>query len=139
MRHFFFVENNDPSGANWLLGTKICFFDLKIWVFGSKSQFFVLNRDFCQQGISPVCLGLQLSHSDHPQKFPFLSYGSLTLNFGPSSTKLDGTVRAIKKMTQNDNGPGLGQKYGEWPFNVRLKSVFWAKIAFYPKITPKIS
>ena len=65
--------------------------------------------------------------------------GISTPNFGQLSMQLGGTVRAIKKMTQNDNGPGLGQKYGEWPFNVRLKSVFWAKIAFYPKITPKIS
>ena len=30
--------------------------------------------------------------------------GISTLNFGPISTKLGGTVRAIKKMTQNDNG-----------------------------------
>ena len=28
-------------------------------------------------------------------------------------TKLGGTVRAIKKMTQNDNRPGPGQNYGE--------------------------
>ena len=28
-----------------------------------------------------------------------------TLNFGPPSTKLGGTVRVIKKMTHNDNGP----------------------------------
>ena len=32
-----------------------------------------------------------------------------TLNFGPFSTKLGGNVRAIKKMTQNDNRPGLKQ------------------------------
>ena len=36
-----------------------------------------------------------------------------TLNFGPISTKLGGIVRAIKKMTQKDNGPGLGRNYGE--------------------------
>ena len=34
--------------------------------------------------------------------------GIPTLNFGPISTKLGGTVRAIKKMTQKDNGPGPG-------------------------------
>ena len=39
--------------------------------------------------------------------------GISTLNFGPFSTKLGGTVGIIKKMTQNDNGPGLGRNYGE--------------------------
>ena len=39
--------------------------------------------------------------------------GATTLNFGPISTKLGGTVRAIKKMTQKDNGPGLGRNYGK--------------------------
>ena len=34
-------------------------------------------------------------------------------NFGPFSTKLGGTVWAIKKMTQNDYGPGPGRNYGE--------------------------
>ena len=28
-------------------------------------------------------------------------------------TKLGGIVRAIKKMTQKDNGPGPGRNYGE--------------------------
>ena len=36
-----------------------------------------------------------------------------TLNFEPFSTKLGGTVRTIKKMTQNDNGLGPSQNYGE--------------------------
>ena len=36
-----------------------------------------------------------------------------TLNFGPISTKLGGIVRAIKKMTQKDNGPGPCQNHGE--------------------------
>ena len=39
--------------------------------------------------------------------------GISTLNFGPFSTKLGGNVRAIKKMTPNDNGPGPGRNYGE--------------------------
>ena len=55
-------------------------------------------------GGSPLFLAL-LGHS-HVR-------GISTLNFGPISTKLGGTVRAIKKMTQNDNGPGLGWNYGE--------------------------
>ena len=38
--------------------------------------------------------------------------GATTLNFGPISTKLGGTVRAIKKMTQKDNGPFfMGPKF----------------------------
>ena len=52
-------------------------------------------------GGSPLFLAL-LGHS-HVK-------GRGTLNFGPISTKLGGTVRAIKKMTQKDNGPGPGRK-----------------------------
>ena len=36
-----------------------------------------------------------------------------SLNFGPWSTKLGETVRAIKEMTHNDNGPDPGRNYGE--------------------------
>ena len=36
-----------------------------------------------------------------------------TLNFGQISTKLVGTVRALKKMTQKDNEPGPGWNFGE--------------------------
>ena len=134
MRHLFCIENIDRRGTNWPLGAKMCFFDPKIWIFGAKSHFFLYgNRDLCQQGISPVCLGLQFSHSDHPEK---ISVSELTviyqgsplflavsghspitsisiLNFGPFSTKLGGTVWAIKKMTQNDNGPSPDRNYGE--------------------------
>ena len=39
--------------------------------------------------------------------------GATTLDFGLISTKLRGTVRAIKKMIQKDNGPGPGQNYRE--------------------------
>ena len=53
---------------------------------------------------SPLFLAL-LGHS-HVRGIP-------TLNFGPISTKLGGTVQAIKKMTQKDNGPGPGRNDGE--------------------------
>ena len=54
-----------------------------------------------------------------------------TLNFGPFSTKLGGTVRAIKKMTQNDNIPGLGRNYGETAvFTFGQKLFFVAKSPF---------
>ena len=129
MRHLLSVENIDRSGSNWPLGTKMCTFDPQIWIFGAKSHFF--NRNFCQQGISPVCLGLQLSHSDYPEKnsiselwvifrgsplflviFGLCHFISIsTLSFGLFLTKLGGTVRAIKKMTKDDNGPGPGRNY----------------------------
>merc|ERR1719220_2307937 len=42
MRHLFCVENIDRWGSNWPLGPKMCLFYPKIWIFGAKSQFFVL-------------------------------------------------------------------------------------------------
>ena len=116
------------------------------------------DRDFCQQSISQVYPGLQLSHSDQPEKnFRFRAKGHFrgsplflailglchfrgisTLSFGPISTKLGGTVRAIEKMTQNDNRPGLGWNYGETDiFTFCRKVVFWPKIGFNPKNHPK--
>ena len=115
MRHPFRVENIDRWGSNWPLGAKMCLCESER--FGAKSQFLYGDRDFCQQGISQVYPGLQLSHSDHPQKnFRFRARGHFlgsplflavlglchdrgisTLNFGPISTKLGGNVRAIKK------------------------------------------
>ena len=60
--------------------------------------------------------------------------GATTLNFGPISTKLGGTVRAIKKMTQKDNGPGPGRNYGETGvFTFGQKVVFGLKNGSYPK------
>ena len=93
-----------------------------------------------------------------PKKFPFPSYGSFfgahpcflavfghshfrgatTLNFGPISMKLGGIVRAIKKMTQKDNGPGPGRNYGETGvFTFDQKVVFGLKMGFTPKNRPK--
>ena len=68
MRHLFSVENIDRWGSNWLTGTKMCNFHPKIWIFWAKSQFLFWYRDFCQQGISPVYPGLQLTHWNHPRK-----------------------------------------------------------------------
>ena len=52
-----FVDPNTPSRSRPIgyLGQK--------WV-----NFLYGNRNFGQQSISPVCLGLQFSHSDHPEK-----------------------------------------------------------------------
>ena len=64
--------------------------------------------------------------------------GATTLNFGPISTKLGGTVRVIKKMTQKDNGPGPGRNYGETGvFTFDRKVVFGLKMGFTPKNHPK--
>ena len=64
--------------------------------------------------------------------------GRGTLNFGHISTKLGGTVRAIKKMTQKDNKPGPGRNYGETGvFTFGQKMVFGLKMGFTPKNHPK--
>ena len=55
-----------------------------------------------------------------------------TLNFGPSSRKLGGTVWAIKKMTHYDNGPGPGRNYGETTAFMFVRKVFLATICFSP-------
>ena len=101
----------------------------------------------CQQGITPVYPRLKLSHSDHSEKILFSSYGSFfgarpfsgrfglvslrTLNFGPSSTKLGGTVRAIKKwptMTTDSVRAGIAEKQ----LLLRLaEKCFLAKNAFF--------
>ena len=98
-----------------------------------KRNFCQRGGNFCQRGITQVYPGLQFSHSDYPKKIsvPELGVifwgsplvlavfghrrvrGATTLNFGPISTKLGGIVRAIKKMTQKDNGPGPGRNHGE--------------------------
>ena len=54
--------------------------------------------------------------------------------------KLVGTVRAIKKMTQNDNGPSPGQNYGKTAAFTFVRKVFffgwfWLKMHFNPKNT----
>ena len=64
--------------------------------------------------------------------------GISTPNFGPISTKLGGTVWAIKKMTQNDNGQGPGRNYGETDvFTFGQKVFFCPKMGFNPKNHPK--
>ena len=50
-----------------------------------------------------------------------------------------GTLRTIKKMTQNDNRPGPGRNYGDTAVLRLVEKWFLAKNAFYPKKTPKMS
>ena len=160
MRHLFRVENIDRGGSNWPLGAKMCFFDPKIWIFGAKSQFFVLEPRFLSTGhITSTPQGNNFLIQTTPKKISvselcvifwdsprFLAISGLchfviisNLNFGSWSTKLDGIVRAIRKMTHNDNGSGPGQNYGETAvFTFGRKVVFWPKILFFPKKTTEI-
>ena len=63
-----------------------------------------------------------------------------TPNFGPSLTKLVGTIRFTKKMTHNDNGPGPGRIYGETAvFTFCRKAENGPKIRFFPKKSPKFA
>ena len=117
---------------HWTLRFQLAawYINVLFWIFGAKSQFFCMviaifvNRAYYHA----VCLGLQLSHSDHQKNCIFklwvFFWGSpyfllLSLRnkkypfFLTFSTKLGGTLRAIKKMTQNYNGPGPGRYYRE--------------------------
>ena len=101
-----------------------------------------------------VCLGLQFSHSDHQKNCIFklwvFFWGSpyfllLSLRnkkypfFLTFSTKLGGTLRAIKKMTQNYNGPGPGRYYRETAvFTFSRKVFFWLKMHFNPKFLKRL-
>ena len=119
----------DRCGSNWLLGMKMCNFDQKIWIFVPKVNFLYGDRDFLSTEYITSTPGATTLPFRPPQNFIF--WGSplflavsghshftiiSTLIFGPFWTKLGGTFQAIKKMTQNDNGPGPGQNYGETPF-----------------------
>ena len=138
-------------GSNWSLGGKMCFFGPK--------NFFYSDHDFCQWGISQVYPGLQLSHSDHPEKNSvseqwvifrgsplFLALlgnsharGISTLNFGPFSMKLGGIVQAIKKMTQNDNGPVRAGITTKQPFLRSAEKCFFGWKCFLSQKTHEIS
>ena len=62
-----------------------------------------------------------------------------TPNFGPSLTKLVGTIRFTKKMTHNDNGAGPGRIYGETAvFYVLPKSGKRAENPFFSKKNSEI-
>ena len=142
--------------AAW--GRKCAFLTPKFGYLGPKVNFLFSDRNFCWWNKLPLYPGLQLSHRNHPQKnFSFrarvIFWGSplflavfghshvrraTTLNFGPISTKLGGIVRAIKKMTQKDNGPGPGRNYGETGvFTFGRKVVFGLKMGLTPKNHPK--
>ena len=117
----------------WPKNPKMSNFYPKIWIFGAESQFFCfgigifVNRAYLQYARDynfPIGTTQKISVSELwvifwgsplilavPGLCHFISIS--TLNFGPSSTKLGGTIRAIKKMTQNDNG--LNNFFRSWP------------------------
>ena len=106
MGHLFRVENIARCESNWPLKTKIGYLDN--WIFGAEVDYL-----FCQQGISLIYLGLNFPIQTNPKKISlsqlwvifrgsplfwavlglcqFISIS--TLNFGPFSTKLVGTVQ----------------------------------------------
>ena len=112
---------------------KMCNFDPKIWIFGAKSHFLVLELRFLSTGhITSIpeastfpfepprnisVSEVQAIFRGSPLFLAILGHshvrGLTTLNFGPISMKLGGTVQAIERMTQKDNGPGPGRNYGE--------------------------
>ena len=82
------------------LGTKMCNFDPKIWIFGPKSQFFVLESRFLSIEHITITPRATAYPFGPPRKNP--SNGSffwacLFVAVWPSSTQLGGTVQAIKK------------------------------------------
>ena len=102
---------------------------------------------FVNRAYDQYTRGYNFSIGTTPKKFPFPSYGSSrflailgqspiaiisALNFGPWSTKLGGTVGAIKTMTGNDIGPGPGLNYGERAvFRFGKKAFFCPKSVFF--------
>ena len=71
MTHLFCVENIGRWGSNKPLGAKMCFFDLKIWIFWVKNSIFCMviaifvNRAYHKLYPGPP-----------PKKIPFPSNGS---------------------------------------------------------------
>ena len=57
IRHLFRVEDIERCGSNWPLGTKCAILTQKFGYLGPKFNILFWNRDFCQQGITPVHLG----------------------------------------------------------------------------------
>ena len=148
---FFFTRRRCISFLTIRIYWKLCHFDTKFGYLGPKVIFLSMEQ------ITTITRATTF-HWDHPQKISvselgvifwglplFLAVlglwhdrGATTLNFGPISTKLGGTVRAIKKMTQKDNGPCLGRNYGETGvFTFDQKVVFGLKMGFTPKNHPK--
>jgi len=149
MRLLFRVKNIDQFGSNWPLGTKMCNFDPKNWIFGAKNN--ILETRFLSTGHITSLPGatnfpfrtprknsvseLWVIFWGSPRFLAILGHSHFaiisTLNFGPWSTKLGGTVWAIIKMTPNDNRPGPGRNYRETATFIFRRKRFLAKNPFF--------
>ena len=92
---------------------------------GSNFPIGTTPKKFSVSELGVIFLGLT------PVFWPFLAIdaleGQLPLILVRFQRNSGGIVRAIKKMTQKDNGPGPGRNYGETGvFYVRPKSDFLA-------------
>merc|ERR1711978_444837 len=137
----------------------MCFFDPKIWIFGAKSQFFVLTLRFLLMEQMTTIPGAPTFPSElPPKKFPFPGKGSF---FGAhpcfwpflAIDALEGQLPLILVRFQRNSGESSGpskndpegQRTRSGPqlrrngrFYVRPKSGFWPKSGSYPKKSPKM-
>ena len=160
MRHLFCVENIDRWGSNCPLGAKMCFFDPKIWIFGAKSQFFVLELRFLSIGhITNVPRATTFPFGPPPKKFVFPSYGSFSRvqpgfwSFRACVTSQSWVPLILDRGQQNfveQSGPSKYDPKWQWTwsrpelrrngrFYIRRKSGFWAKNAYFPIKHPKFA
>ena len=141
-------------------GENVLFWPQNLDIWGQKSIFCLVIAIFVDGANDHYTRGYNFPIGTTPKKFSVSELGVIfwgsplflavfghshvrratTLNFGPISTKLGGIVRAIKKMTQKDNGPGPGRNYGETAvFTFGQKVFFLAKNGFWSKKSLKIS
>ena len=139
-------------------GENVLFWPQNLDIWGQKSIFCFVTAIFVDGTNDHYTRGSNFPIGTTPKKFSVSELGVIfwgsplflavfghwrvrratTLNFGPISTKLGGTIRAIKKMTQKDNGPGPGRNYGETGvFTFGQKVVFGLKMGLTPKNHPK--
>ena len=130
-------------------GENVLFWPQNLDIWGQKSIFCLVIAIFVDGTNDHYTRGSNFPIGTTPKKFSVSELGVIfwgsplflavfghwrvrratTLNFGPISTKLGGIVRAIKKMTQKDNGPGPGRNYGETGvFTFGRKVVFGLKM-----------
>ena len=150
-RVFFLKQHRKNSLKNIFFPSESVFLDFSFWPQGHRStqnahcalqkNLRVWNAFGIKRVITFFHKNLAAKHK--PSRDLFFTVlghshfrGISTLNFGPFSTKLGGTVRAIKKMTQNVNGPGLGRNYEKQLFlRSAEKCFFGQKWVLTQKIT----
>merc|ERR1712004_172079 len=136
-------------------GENVLFLPQNLDIWGQKSIFCLMIAIFVDGTNDHYTRGYNFPIGTTPKKNPVSELGVIfwgsplflavlglcddrgrgTFNFGPISTKLGGTLRAIKKMTQKDNGPGPGRNYRETGvFTFGQKVVFGLKMGLPQKI-----